>query len=105
MSFFLLTLSDAGNSDAKTKHSPGSRGSGAKKNKPAKKKKIASKTAKKGKKIPEHVWNKTPMLMKHVKPIKNPLPGMDRECIARLRASKIRFDILSGVKGVKTPLK
>lgn len=103
--FFLLALPEVGHVDAQTKHAPGSRGSGARKKQTVKKNKTSKKSAKKGKKIPEHVWNKTPMLMKYVKPIKNPLPGMDRECIARLRASRIRFDILSGVKGVKTPLK
>ncbi|MBN2723943.1 MAG: extensin family protein [Deltaproteobacteria bacterium] len=63
------------------------------------------KVKKSAKKVKKEVWNKTPMLLKKVKKITVPEKGMDRECVARLRAAGIKFDLLTGATGVKTPVR
>lgn len=51
------------------------------------------------------VWNKTPQLLKRVKVITQPIKGQDLECVARLRAYGVKFQLLKGAKGVHTPVR
>jgi hypothetical protein len=57
------------------------------------------------KKKKKKVWNHTPKLLKLVKRIYKPKRGMDKLCLARLKAKRIKFILLDNVKGVKTPVK
>ncbi len=61
--------------------------------------------SRKKKKAKKNVWNKTPQMMKFIKKIKVPQKGMDSQCVARLRAKGIRFQLLSKVKHVNTPIR
>ncbi|PKN46942.1 MAG: hypothetical protein CVU59_04485 [Deltaproteobacteria bacterium HGW-Deltaproteobacteria-17] len=63
------------------------------------------KTPAKPKAKPKEPWNKTPMLIKDIKRITVPTKGMDRECLARLKAAGIPYQLFDNVAHVTTPIK
>lgn len=68
----------------------------AARNKPAKEKEPA------GSKEP---WNKTPMLIKDIRKITVPTKAMDRDCLARLKAAGVPYQLFDNVAHVRTPVK
>lgn len=50
-------------------------------------------------------WNKTPMLIKDIKRIAVPTKDMDRECLARLKAAGVPYQLYGNVAHVTTPIK
>jgi len=50
-------------------------------------------------------WNKTPQLIKDIKRITVPTKTMDRECLARLKAAGVPYQLFDNVAHVTTPIK
>ncbi len=50
-------------------------------------------------------WNRTPLLLKDIRPISVPTRSMDRECLARLKAAKIPYQLYDNVAHVRTPIR
>lgn len=50
-------------------------------------------------------WNKTPMLIKDIRKISVPTKAMDRECLARLKAAGVPYQLFDNVAHVRTPVK
>lgn len=50
-------------------------------------------------------WNKTPMLLKDIRKITVPTKVMDRDCLARLKAAGLPYQLFDNVAHVRTPVK
>ncbi len=50
-------------------------------------------------------WNKTPQLIKDIKRISVPTAAMDKECLARLKAAGVPYQLYDNVPHVRTPIK
>ena len=64
-----------------------------------------TKTAKPKTAKPKEPWNKTPMLIKDIRRISVPTKTMDRECLARLKAAGVPYQLFDNVAHVTTPVK
>lgn len=50
-------------------------------------------------------WNKTPTLIKDIRKIAVPTKTMDRDCLARLKAAGVPYQLFDNVAHVNTPIK
>jgi len=58
-----------------------------------------------GKTAEKEPWNKTPQLIKDIRRISVPTASMDKDCLARLKAAKIPYQLYDNVPHVRTPIK